>query len=716
MNRFSVIYEGYIIVEEAGDYTFYLTSDDGSYLWVDDIDDSDTPLIDNGGYHAPRERLSPPKYLDSGCHPVKVKMFENSGAAVLHLEWSSDEIARTFNIPFCRDDVCPSGPVPAAWWKFDEASGGIATDSSGNDNDGSIKGTYSRVAGACGDGLYFDGTSTYVLVPDDDSLDAPKYLTYAAWLKPEPPVNPYGMVHRYLNFTSLICKGSQDEDNYELFIRDLDGTSKFSFETYSGSYKEYSTTGFGYEYGQWQHVAFVADTDSGAAKLYINGEYAATVTSSLPDSFATNNNALTIGVQQMYSPYFFRYKGVMDEVILYTIALTDDQVREVYGKCTPSSGPGAPVAGFSVDTTSGNAPLTVTFTDTSANSPTSWLWNFGDGTTSTEQNPSHTYDDAGTYSVTLTTTNTGGTDTVTKTDYIDVSGVEISDFARFVVDEGVFVYGEKLEFNGDSINGPGSTVIITNDLKADKINGGASLLASNIYVGNTIDMDKGGADIGSQRNPGIIYAGNDMKLLQGSRNIYGRVHVKNNFELKDARIHNNVYVGGDLKLEHEPWIADDAYIYYVGKIDSPKNFPQSILDKCIKVDSVPEISMPEYSIPNARQASWYSSHGYDFDDGDKILSSGIKILSDGNYERKRGNSDDPRNIIIVSKDGDIKLENYNKPVSGILFAPKGKVTFKGDLFEGLVIAKDGFYVEQGGTDITFKNMDQFITNPADYPF
>ncbi|MCK9331128.1 MAG: DUF3344 domain-containing protein, partial [Candidatus Cloacimonetes bacterium] len=78
----------------------------------------------------------------------------------------------------------------------------------------------------------------------------------------------------------------------------------------------------------------------------------------------------------------------------------------------------APVAAFSANTTSGDAPLTVRFTDESTNAPTAWVWDFGDGKTSTEQNPSHTYEARGTYTVTLTAANYGGSDTVTKTDYI----------------------------------------------------------------------------------------------------------------------------------------------------------------------------------------------------------------------------------------------------------------------------------------------------------
>jgi PKD repeat protein len=79
--------------------------------------------------------------------------------------------------------------------------------------------------------------------------------------------------------------------------------------------------------------------------------------------------------------------------------------------------PPAPIASFTASPTSGAPPLTVTFTDTSTNSPTSWNWVFGDvgaGNTSTSQNPSHTYTAAGTYSAKLTATNAGGSTSATQ--------------------------------------------------------------------------------------------------------------------------------------------------------------------------------------------------------------------------------------------------------------------------------------------------------------
>jgi PKD repeat protein len=75
----------------------------------------------------------------------------------------------------------------------------------------------------------------------------------------------------------------------------------------------------------------------------------------------------------------------------------------------------APSASFSANPTAGTAPLTVQFTDSSTGSPTAWSWDFGDGGTSTAQNPSHEYTEAGTYLVTLTASNAAGLSTATST-------------------------------------------------------------------------------------------------------------------------------------------------------------------------------------------------------------------------------------------------------------------------------------------------------------
>jgi PKD repeat protein len=82
-----------------------------------------------------------------------------------------------------------------------------------------------------------------------------------------------------------------------------------------------------------------------------------------------------------------------------------------------------PVAAFTAAPTDGFAPLTVSFTDASTGGPvTSWSWTFGDGGTSTQQNPTHVYATKGTYTVALTAIGPGGSSTKTQTGLVSVSG------------------------------------------------------------------------------------------------------------------------------------------------------------------------------------------------------------------------------------------------------------------------------------------------------
>ncbi|WP_292373105.1 PKD domain-containing protein, partial [Methanosarcina sp. UBA411] len=80
--------------------------------------------------------------------------------------------------------------------------------------------------------------------------------------------------------------------------------------------------------------------------------------------------------------------------------------------------PSPPAANFTTNLTLGSAPLTVQFIDFSENA-SEWNWDFGDGSTSTEQNPVHIYSTAGNYTITLTAFNVD--DQNVKTGEISVS-------------------------------------------------------------------------------------------------------------------------------------------------------------------------------------------------------------------------------------------------------------------------------------------------------
>ncbi|AYV77056.1 MAG: subtilase family serine protease [Barrevirus sp.] len=118
----------------------------------------------------------------------------------------------------------------------------------------------------------------------------------------------------------------------------------------------------------------------------------------------------------------------------------------------------APIAAFTSSTVSGVAPLTVNFTDQSTNKPTTWLWGFSDNNiTSDLQNPKHTFANAGSYSISLTSSNTAGTNTLIKPNYITVTAVPNppvsqlkADFTAspLIVKRGRYVYFKNLSTPG----------------------------------------------------------------------------------------------------------------------------------------------------------------------------------------------------------------------------------------------------------------------------
>ncbi len=81
----------------------------------------------------------------------------------------------------------------------------------------------------------------------------------------------------------------------------------------------------------------------------------------------------------------------------------------------------APVADFSGDVLTGQPPLTVNFTDLSSGNPDTWEWFFGDSSSDTQQNPTHTYTDVGDYTVILVASNACGQNQLIKASYIHVT-------------------------------------------------------------------------------------------------------------------------------------------------------------------------------------------------------------------------------------------------------------------------------------------------------
>ena len=108
---------------------------------------------------------------------------------------------------------------------------------------------------------------------------------------------------------------------------------------------------------------------------------------------------------------------VFDDVLLDAAAMPQPGGG---GGGPPPPPPLAPVADFTATPTSGTGSLTTSFTDLSTGNPTAWSWTFGDGTSSTAQNPVHLYSSPGVFDVTLTASNAGGGNAKTRLAYITV--------------------------------------------------------------------------------------------------------------------------------------------------------------------------------------------------------------------------------------------------------------------------------------------------------
>jgi gliding motility-associated-like protein len=115
-----------------------------------------------------------------------------------------------------------------------------------------------------------------------------------------------------------------------------------------------------------------------------------------------------------------------------------------------------PLANFTANKVTGCSPIVVQFTDQSAGAPTSWYWDLGNGTTSTLQNPSTVYIQAGTYTVSLKVTNAGGTNTKTMTNYITVAPAPT---VSFWADSSLSCVPKTIQFNNTSTSPAGTSYI-----------------------------------------------------------------------------------------------------------------------------------------------------------------------------------------------------------------------------------------------------------------
>jgi PKD repeat protein len=288
----------------------------------------------------------------------------------------------------------PSATLVAAF-NFNEGSGTVVHDLSGNNNNGSLNGPKWTSAGKYGGALSFSGNGDVVTVANSASLHLTSGMTLEAWIDPS---SLYG-------YRTVLEKEATNSESYTLFADDGSGNNPSAYVVSNGNeYGAVSKTAV--STGRWNFVA--ATYDGKTLSFYVNGKLGAS--QAVTGSIDVSNGALRIGGNSIWGQYF---KGLIDEVRVYNGALTAsqiglDMISALNGPQSPSQGPSSssspPVASAGPNKSSSEGQA-VTFNGsvTGGTAPYTYSWVFGDGGTATGSlTPTHTYVTDGTYTATLT--------------------------------------------------------------------------------------------------------------------------------------------------------------------------------------------------------------------------------------------------------------------------------------------------------------------------
>ncbi len=202
-----------------------------------------------------------------------------------------------------------------ACWHFDEGSGNITHDSSGNGNDGTIYGA-TWIDGISGKALYFDGTDDWVKVENSPTLNIHGHtnITICTWIKPE-NVNKY---HQ-----SIIQKwgpGGAEDDQYTLELIN----KKIRFGLSDEITRIWSNIVL--ESDKWYFIVGVYNATENKIKLFINGRI--DNEKNLTFSIWNTSRYIEIGRGSDYS--YQAFKGIIDEISIYNRALSAEEIRQHY--------------------------------------------------------------------------------------------------------------------------------------------------------------------------------------------------------------------------------------------------------------------------------------------------------------------------------------------------------------------------------------------------
>ena len=204
-------------------------------------------------------------------------------------------------------------------------SGSTVNDSSGNGNNGTISGATWTRAGKYGGALSFNGRSSSVTINDSASLHLSSGLTLEAWVSPTSvPTNWQDVIYKQSDIYFLEAGSS------------LSRNPPAVGATFSAHGDQFMGGVSALPANTWTHLA--ATYDGSNLLLYINGVQVAS--RSMSDSLTSSTSPLQIGGDSLYGQYF---KGTIDEVRIYNIALTAAEIQNDMTTAISPTAPSQPV-------------------------------------------------------------------------------------------------------------------------------------------------------------------------------------------------------------------------------------------------------------------------------------------------------------------------------------------------------------------------------------
>ncbi|MEE2747366.1 MAG: LamG-like jellyroll fold domain-containing protein, partial [Candidatus Thermoplasmatota archaeon] len=298
---------GIIHIPSDGNWTFYLSSDDGGKLWIDDVE-----IVDNQGHHGMRER-SGVVWLEAGEHELRTEFFEHGGHAGLQLKWEGPGVSKQ-TVPTNVLTRGSSYPVRENalmhYWDFEESSGDQANDSVGNAhlNFSGTNGTQWRncVLGNC---AFFDGIDDEARVDVEDTVSD---FTVSIWVQ----ANHSGQSRH----SSVIAVNdvAGDDDSFQF---QTSGGNPGNWELYHNNSYSFGTV----DPTAWQHL--VATFENDTITLYMDG--VEILNQSVPNGTVNSIEIYKFGVNRAGNTHF---AGVIDEVQIWETALTPEEVSDVHNE------------------------------------------------------------------------------------------------------------------------------------------------------------------------------------------------------------------------------------------------------------------------------------------------------------------------------------------------------------------------------------------------